>query len=266
VKTTLLIMLLVVAPSAFPAQPAGPQILVLGTYHMANPGRDVHNMQADDMLSARRQKEIGELVEVLKRFQPSKVAVEADVGSQVVTQRYSDYLAGKYALTRNETEQIGFRLAKELGHATIYPVDEEGDFPYERVQNFAKANNRAEEFAALAAGAEARVQEQGSFLASHSVLEMLERMNADATVAGDVATYLAFVPFGDPGDYAGPDLLAMWYQRNIRIYHNIRALVTAPSDRILVIYGAGHLGWLRQDVASDASVSLRKLSDLTGHP
>ena len=265
-KATLLIMLLVVPLTAFPEQPTGPQILVLGTYHMANPGRDIHNMQADDTLSARRQKEIGELVEVLKRFHPTKVAVEADVGSQVVTQRYSDYLAGKYALTRNETEQIGFRLAKELGHTTIYPVDEEGDFPYERVQNFAKANNRAEEFAAIAAGAEARVQQQGSFLASHSVLEMLERMNADATVAGDVATYLAFVPFGDPGDYAGPDLLAMWYQRNIRIYHNIRALVAAPGDRILVIYGAGHLGWLRQDIASDASVSLRKLSDLTSHP
>ena len=265
-KATLLMILLIVPLTAWPEQPARPEILVLGTYHMANPGRDIHNMQADDTLSARRQKEIGEVLTVLKRFHPTRIAVEADVGGEAVTKRYSDYVAGKYALTRDETEQIGFRLAKELGHATIYPVDEQGDFPYERVQNFAKANNRAEEFAALGAGAEARVQEQGTFLASHSVLEMLERMNADATVAGDVATYLAFVPFGDPGDYAGPDLLAMWYQRNIRIYHNIRALVTAPTDRILVIYGAGHLGWLRQDVASDASVSLRKLSDLTAHP
>jgi hypothetical protein len=133
------------------------------------------------------------------------------------------------------------------------------------VQNFAKANGRGAEFDAIAAGTESRVQEQGKFLASHTVLEMLQHMNADAAVAGDVAIYFAFVPFGDPGDYAGPDLLAMWYQRNIRIYHNIRALVSAPDERILVIYGAGHLGWLRQDVANDASVSLRKLSDLTQH-
>jgi hypothetical protein len=266
-KTIILIPVLLVVPlAAWSQQPTRPEILVLGTYHMANPGRDLHNMQADDPLSPRRQKEIDALVEVLKRFRPTKVAVEADVGSEVVTKRYSDYVAGKYALTRNETEQIGFRLAMELGHTTISPVDEEGDFPYERVQNFAKANGRAEEFAALATGAESHVQEQDKFLASHTVLEMLERMNADATVAGDVAMYLAFVPFGDPGDYAGPDLLAAWYQRNIRIYHNIRALVTGPNDRILVLYGAGHLGWLRQDIANDASVSLRKLGDLTSHP
>jgi len=65
-------------------------------------------------------------------------------------------------------------------------------------------------------------------------------------------------------DYAGPDLLAAWYQRNIRIYNNIVRLVESPNDKILVIYGAGHLGWLRQDAANDATVTLRKLGDFTG--
>jgi len=79
-----------------------------------------------------------------------------------------------------------------------------------------------------------------------------------------VAAYFEFVPYGEPFEYAGPDLLALWYQRNIRIYHNIVALIDSPSDRILVIYGSGHLGWLQQDVANDATVRLRKLADLTG--
>jgi len=87
-------------------------------------------------------------------------------------------------------------------------------------------------------------------------------MNSDSNVAADVAAYFEFVPFGEPYEYAGSDLLAAWYQRNIRIYRNIVALIESPSDRILVIYGAGHLGWLRQDVSSDASVRLRKLGDL----
>ncbi len=39
--------------------------------------------------------------------------------------------------------------------------------------------------------------------------------------AEGIASYYAFVPYGEPWDYAGPDLLAAWYQRNIRIYHNI---------------------------------------------
>ena len=58
--------------------------------------------------------------------------------------------------------------------------------------------------------------------------------------------------------------MAAWYQRNIRIYRNIVALIDSPSEKILVIYGSGHLGWLRQDIANDASVRLRKLADLTG--
>src|SRR5215472_14130917 len=50
-----------------------PEILVLGTYHMANPGRDVYNMQADDVRSPKRQAEIGELLAVLKKFHPTKI-------------------------------------------------------------------------------------------------------------------------------------------------------------------------------------------------
>ena len=96
------------------------------------------------------------------------------------------------------------------------------------------------------------------------MLNTLEFINSDSRVAKEVSSYFAFVPFGDPSDAAGPDLLAMWYQRNVHIYHNIGALAGSPSDRILVIYGAGHLGWLRQNIANDSTVKLRKLSDLTG--
>ena len=59
-------------------QEARPEILVLGTYHMANPGHDIYNMQADDVLSPRRQQEIAQLIEVLKKFHPTKIAIESD--------------------------------------------------------------------------------------------------------------------------------------------------------------------------------------------
>ena len=109
--------------------PAPAEVLVLGVYHMANPGRDIFNMQADDVLAPRRQAEIAQLVEVLRRFQPTKVAVERDVWDSRVPKDYADYLAGKHELTRNEVEQVGFRLARELGHKTVYPVDTDGEFP-----------------------------------------------------------------------------------------------------------------------------------------
>ena len=89
---------------------------------------------------------------MLKKFRPTKIAIETDFGSKPVKLQYCDYLAGKYTLSRNETNQIGYRLAKELGHRAVYPVDEEGDFPWQRVVNFLKANGRNDKLDAISAG------------------------------------------------------------------------------------------------------------------
>jgi hypothetical protein len=258
--------LLALPAAAWPQSDAKPEILVLGTYHMANPGHDIHNLQADDVLLPKRQQEISQLIEVLKRFHPTKIAIESDVSGQRATQQYSDYLAGKYTLSRNEIDQIGYRLAKELGHRAIYPVDVDGDFPWQRVVNYAKANGVADKFDALNGGVGTMVKELGDFLSTHTVLEAMQFVNADQRVARDMGFYFSVLRFGDPYDYAGSDLVAAWYQRNIRIYHNIVALIGSPSERVLVIYGYGHLGWLRQNVADDPNVRLRKLADFTGQP
>lgn len=238
------------------------EVLVLGTYHMANPGRDIFNMSADDVLSEMRQRELAELIAVLKRFRPTRIAVEATVYEDRAPKRYADYLAGAYELSRNEIDQIGFRLAKELGHATIYPVDIDGEFPMARVENFAKAKGRSSEFERQRAEIGEMVKRQDAFLKSHTILETLLYMNSDEKVAEDVGFYYRAAHWGEPGDYAGPDLLASWFQRNVRIFGNIANIIGSPDERVLVIYGAGHLGWLRRDIAADPSMSLRTLAEL----
>ena len=266
-KNIYLFLTILAAPIAALAQSnARAEIFVLGTYHMSNPGHDIHNLKADDVQSLKRQQEISQLIEVLKKFHPTKIAIEAEVGSKKVEQDYSDYLAGKYTLSQNETNQIGFRLAKELGHRTIYAIDQDGDFPWQRLVNYAKANGRVEKFEAINSGWGTLTKELGDFLQSHTVLETLEYLNSDARVARDMGLYFEIARFGDPYDYAGPDLLAAWYQRNIRIYHNIVKLIDSPNDKVLVIYGAGHLGWLREDTSSDNTVRLRKLAEFIGKP
>src|SRR6266851_8933082 len=159
-KILLSLGLLTITLASWAQSAARPEILVLGACHMTNTGRDIHNLQADDVLSPKRQQEMAQLMEVLKKFHPTKIAIEADVSSQRATQEYSDYLAGKYTLSRNEIDQIGYRLAKELGHKTVYPVDVDGDFPYMRVINYAKANGLKEKFDAMQAKTGARVKEE----------------------------------------------------------------------------------------------------------
>src|SRR3954469_13837670 len=237
------------------------EVLVLGTYHMANPGHDIFNMKADDVLAPKRQAEMAELIEVLKKFHPTKIAIESDAGTEKIPKRYADYLAGKYELTANEIDQIGLRLAKELGHKTVYPVDADGDFPYQRLVNYAKGSGRSKELDAINAVFAANVKEQGDYLAAHSILETLLLINRDERATQEVGLYYRMAAIGEPQDWAGADLVADWFRRNVRIYSNVVKLADSPNERVLVIFGAGHLGWLRQDFATDPNLQLRKISD-----
>jgi hypothetical protein len=243
------------------SQPQKPEVLILGVYHMANPGHDIFNTKADDVLAPKRQAEIAEVIGALKKFNPTKIAVEADVYGDRISKHYDDYLAGKYELTRNEIDQIGLRLAKELGLKAVYAVDVDGEFPFQRIVDYAKASGRSKDLDALMGEIGDMVKAQNAYLASHTVLETLLYMNAEAKVTQDVGFYYREVSFGEAGDWAGADLLAEWFKRNIRIFSNVARLASSPQDRVLVIYGAGHLGWLQQDVGSDPDLRLRKLGE-----
>ena len=256
------LMLWALSPrTALPQQsPARAEVLVLGSYHMANPGRDIVNMQADDVLASKRQQEIAQLIEVLKRFHPTKVAVESDPNGSRPAQ-YTAYVAGTYALTRNEIDQVGFRLAKELGHKAIYPVDADGEFPYPRLVDYAKAHGRGAELDAMISEVGEMVKAQNAYLLSHTILETLLYMNADEKVATDVGLYFRQAQFGEPWNWAGADLVADWFRRNMRIYTNVVRLIESPNERVLLIYGAGHLGWLQFAFGSSPNVRLRKLAE-----
>jgi hypothetical protein len=248
-------------PVEKPAAPVSAEVLVLGVYHMANPGRDIFNIQADDVLAPKRQAEIAQLIEALKKFRPTKIAVEAAVGDGRISSRYADYVAGKYELTRNETEQIGFRLANQLGHKAIYPVNVEGEFPFQRIVNYAKASGRSKDLDAMLEQGGRVVAALNAYLASHTILETLLYMNSDDKVAEDVGVYYRLAHFSEPGDWAGAEVVSEWFRRNMRIYSNIVQIADSPNDRVLVIYGAGHLGWLRHNFASDPNFRLRKLAE-----
>lgn len=45
--------------------------------------------------------------------------------------------------------------------------------------------------------------------------------------------------------------MAAWFKRNVRIYGNVLNLIDSPDERVLVIFGARHLGWLRHDFETD---------------
>jgi hypothetical protein len=235
------------------------KILILGTYHMGNPGQDALNIEADDVLLPKRQREIGDVVEALARFKPTKIAIESAYRDPYWTGRYEKFLRGEYKLGRNEVEQIGFQLAKRLNHSTLYPVDfpmwMNGLTPSEREMPKVKPSPSP---TPEAKDAKAHPP-LPPYLAKHeelmrtaTVSEILRHMNSDQYIQPSHAGYMEMLlPTGSIAIYEQTDLVTNWYKRNLRMFTNINRITEFPGDRILLIVGAGHLKILR-DFAIDA--------------
>lgn len=223
------------------------RILLLGSYHMSNPGADQFNIEADDVLAPKRQAEISAVVERLVEFGATKVAVEAPWEDSATLARWNGYTSGASELRRSEEEQIGFRLAREMGHEAIYAVDAPSMLDFESVQRVAMANPRlAARLGGMQQVGEEAISTMAEWLAEGTVGQMLARMNAPDMLAKAHMPYIEFfAPVVDAHDYAGADMVAGWYQRNLRIFANLTRIVDAEDDRVFVIFGQGHIPILR---------------------
>ena len=244
------------APAPLPAQgPAPVEVLIVGTYHFANPGLDAVKVTVADVLHPTKQQEIGAIVDGLARFRPTKVAVEARPERAArLDSLYAAYRAGSHALTRDETQQLGFRLAARFDHPRVHPVDHAGEFPFGELMAWAGQHDTA--FVT-------RVQSvMGSIQAEHNrwqqeltIGEFLRRENDPARIAWSHGLYVDMNRVGAGEGWAGSKVVAAWYERNLAIFANLQRLAE-PGDRILLIIGAAHLGTLRAFVRDDPRMRL----------
>jgi hypothetical protein len=84
---------------------------------------DQFNLATDDVLTAKRQAEIQEVVNQLASFEPTKISIEAPYEDSTTGVQYLSYVGDERDLSRSESEQIGFRLAKLMEHPAVYPID-----------------------------------------------------------------------------------------------------------------------------------------------
>ena len=240
-------LLLLAAPAlaAGAPPPAKPvQVMIVGDFHMSNPGRDLHNVQVDDVLAPKRQAEIAAVGRALGRFRPTVVAAEWP--ADLVAQRYAKYLDGSAQPSRNEVVQLGFRLAKAAG-ARMVGVDVDGEFPYEAVEAYAKAHGQGVILDAADADTQRMVDEETRLLAAHGVAGALRFLNDPLRLRGDNSFYRQMLRIGDGSDQPGAALLTEWYKRNLLICANL-IQAAKPGDRMVVFYGSGHAFLLRQCV------------------
>lgn len=252
-------------------RPGQVPVLLLGTYHMDNPGLDEANVDADDVLADDRQAELRDLVDALARWDADHVAVERpyDRGEDV-NRIYEQYCSGDYSYDaehefdsphkmrndpttecRSEVVQVGFRLADRLDHARVHPIDcpammgnedaealEERDFePVEKVD-------------VPRLDVEAMAEAGRNRLAESTIPAYHRWLNRESNLRDNhYGMFGQYIRHGEGDNFAGPKMLGTWYERNLKMVHNVwRTLDDEQGEnpeRVLLVVGSGHVRILR---------------------
>ena len=229
------------------------EVMILGAYHMGNPGRDVNNAKVDSVLTAEKQKQLVEVANRLAKFKPNKVAVEMTANRpDMTTTDFDKFTPDSLKSDANEINQIAYRLANQLGHKVVYAIDEQSEtidyFPYDKAEAFAKANNQD---ALMEPGREWGKDATAEFEKAQktkTVRQLLLDINKPQRAMDEMRlVYYPFLGIGNQKSQPGAELNAGWYQRNAKIFAKLN-LAAKPGDKILVVFGAGHNYWLRHFV------------------
>lgn len=224
---------------------ASVQVLVLGTYHFANPGLDVINPEVADVMTPEKQAEIREVVDALARFRPTKVVLEWPYEEAAeLDSLYQAYRTGAHELTRNERQQLGFRVAAEAEHEHVYAADWHNRFGMDRVMVWAQENDPS--FLRYFEQVRQRILSASDSLQRTATIgEILASINRPEAVLETYAPYMRMATVGSDSVYIGMEPVVNYYERNLRIFVNVHR-ISEPGDRLLVIFGSGHAPFLRQ--------------------
>ncbi|WP_288442739.1 DUF5694 domain-containing protein [uncultured Chryseobacterium sp.] len=247
------------------------KVLVVGSFHFDYPNLDANKINTEDqidVLSPKTSNEVTELVEYIKRFKPTKIAIEA-WPSWNANQKLKEYNDGKHRDKRDERYQLAMRIARDLKIKELFSIDAESIWD-DLQKKFGKSdssffNTLSKEYDFRSN--DAISQQFNRFFKSSepknfkSLLDTFIYMNSKESHQYGYGAYLS----GDfkLREYDGADMLALyWYSRNLRMFRNIQNIPHNNEDRILVIAGNGHAAVLRQLFTSSAEYDFIEFSSL----
>lgn len=220
------------------------EIALLGVFHFAGTN-DMVSMKIEDLNSPKRQEEILKLVERLASLKPDKIILEYPFGKKKLDSLYQQYKEGNHELSINERQQLGFRIAKLLGHEHIYVADHRMDIAFEPLMEYLKETEQTYKLEKLMKEADTQMRKWEALYKNGSLTDLLKEMNTEASDNENMNIYLQDLNLmGETDNDSGIMVASKWWERNLRIMKNIDMLME-PGERALVIFGQGHTAILK---------------------
>lgn len=169
-------------------------------------------------------------------------------------------------MQRSETFQIGFRLAKDLGHQRVYCIDAK---PFVKTlyevdsilaNRYSKVNDKVLD--KLNSAYESFYDYDDSLQREMKLKDYLLLINSDAYLRYDNGQYLTWTRTGTNLEPVGADgFISKWFNRNARIFSNLQRISSDKEERILVIVGGSHVPTLKFLLESSQEFKLRRLDE-----
>lgn len=246
------------------AQTKKKQILLIGTFHYANPGHDVAQVKAFNVMSEKSQKELEIMSDKIKKFGPDKIFVEWTFSKQAeLDQFYNKNTDSLFKSDQDEITQLALRTAKKLNHKKLYGMDYHNSFPYDSLMMAMEKANQKDLMKKNDESTKKFEKDHNERLAKSSLQEMMLHYNKKQTENENLQWYLEVANrAGNPDDFSGPSLVSKWYQRNIYMYSLIQKLTESTDNKIMVLVGAGHAAIIRELITHDPTFEIVELSSV----
>lgn len=252
-------------------------IILIGTMHFNNPGKDAARSEEINILNSDRQISLDKITnKIVKKNKPSKVFVEYPAKEQKALDHfYSLYKAGKPyykddTLTKSwqkryfeegEIFQFGFRLAKKANNEKVYAMDFPSDMRFDLYQQKAKEMQTLPENAFQERMKESSRSSNYCF-SKNDLADILKCFNTDEQLRSNKNVYIQlFNRLNKSPDFYGSDLVSGWYRRNLIMYSYIQNAVSDKDDNIVIIVGQGHAAMMEEFIKLDDRFNLIKVSE-----
>ena len=243
-----------------------PQVMVIGTFHFNEYAGDnsgnSYTADVPDMMTAKRQAELEELIDAIKKFGPTKICIE--VGTELqskIDEEFNQYTNTGNSAKRNEYIQFGFRLANKCNHHTVYAVDADNSWYLDSVMQFGMQHGQANRFMEVGQMMpELLVKQYASYDSMHTI-DIYRNINNEADLKGIHLFHQSLCSIGKEDNYIGTNLYHDWMHRNSKIFTNVLR-IAEPNDRIIVLYGAAHIHSLKTMFGDSYDFDVEELSAL----
>ncbi|OWK71654.1 DUF5694 domain-containing protein [Pedobacter sp. AJM] len=277
--TTILFTILCVSLFQFTASAQKQEVLLIGTFHFANPNLDAIKTERFDVLAAKPQQELENIAEKIKAFNPDQIFVEWPENKQAGLDSlyqmykagtYNQYINTKYQHTKqfasfkeDETFQLAFRAGKKANLKTIYGIDYNIDMPFDTVMNAIQSAKQTQ----LKNEIDSVIQTNGA-ATNHKrktmgLTDLILDLNTEASRNQNAGFYLQSINrAGSRENFAGAYSVSEWYRRNLYMYALVQKITQPADKRIVILLGAGHISLIKQFIALENRFKIVELKDI----